>query len=684
MLIKDVVRALFPPPKMVKANPLGKLDALGGGSTLMPFADRSAAVRALHLDPYVYIAFDTFGKCLSSAPLVVEERTIEDGELVWRPVDSNELSELLRYPNPREPLEVMMWKTVMSLISGEAYWVWDRQERRLFYTHPGIVVPNINKDTGDIVNYIFSAHGKKIVLPVEDVIHFALPDPGQVYHGLCPLDTIERHIQLEHHYAGYLRDFFANSAVPMGAITLKSSIDDESVATYRKMWNAIHRGDGSHHGVAIFGDEAAWQTISPPLKEIVADSIYKYPREVILGVLGLPPVLAGVFEYANYANADAQIRIFWDNTIIPYQRMVAATLNTQLVREFSEDLRVTFDNSGIPALQDDAIEKAQRVTMLVNSGVMTPNEARNEYGLEPLEGGDDIRTPGSMFSFDTGDDDAGDKIALAPADSRARMGDPRFEYSLQHKAYVSSFERQMQIVLRKYLNGQLNRVIGELRAISNGNQINPALLRARIPLERKDAADDEIKRIFDMIEETLELYSVTDPLVREVVRKSAEKAIREAGISGSFLVDDPNVQAFIEQLHNRLSKINDATYDAIRDVLREAYDSGEGLRELEKRLRDQYKEFSRTRARTIAKTEMGGAVNGGKQIGLVQNGVTKKEYRSAFLDTSRPAHIAADGQVVATDQPFDVGGEMLMFPGDPQGSPGNVINCYCTFVGVTE
>jgi hypothetical protein len=37
----------------------------------------------------------------------------------------------------------------------------------------------------------------------------------------------------------------------------------------------------------------------------------------------------------------------------------------------------------------------------------------------------------------------------------------------------------------------------------------------------------------------------------------------------------------------------------------------------------------------------------------------------------------ADGQVRKANEPFDVGGEELMYPRDPSGSPENTINCHC-------
>lgn len=65
-----------------------------------------------------------------------------------------------------------------------------------------------------------------------------------------------------------------------------------------------------------------------------------------------------------------------------------------------------------------------------------------------------------------------------------------------------------------------------------------------------------------------------------------------------------------------------------------------------------------------------------KNMGIV----LKKEWQSAHDARTRDAHIAADGQKVEVEQPFIVGGERLMNPGDPSGSAWNIMNCRCTTV----
>lgn len=49
----------------------------------------------------------------------------------------------------------------------------------------------------------------------------------------------------------------------------------------------------------------------------------------------------------------------------------------------------------------------------------------------------------------------------------------------------------------------------------------------------------------------------------------------------------------------------------------------------------------------------------------------------SFVPASRADHEDADGQQVPIGEPFDIGGELLMYPGDPDGSDEQTANCLC-------
>jgi hypothetical protein len=91
------------------------------------------------------------------------------------------------------------------------------------------------------------------------------------------------------------------------------------------------------------------------------------------------------------------------------------------------------------------------------------------------------------------------------------------------------------------------------------------------------------------------------------------------------------------------------------------------------------------RARTIAWTETtrargAGTLAAGAEQARVTGRVLTKEWRSRHDEKVRVNHMEADGQRVPFWAPFLVGGEYLQFPGDPTGSPENVINCRCDLV----
>jgi uncharacterized protein with gpF-like domain len=67
---------------------------------------------------------------------------------------------------------------------------------------------------------------------------------------------------------------------------------------------------------------------------------------------------------------------------------------------------------------------------------------------------------------------------------------------------------------------------------------------------------------------------------------------------------------------------------------------------------------------------------------MQEAGITLKQWLTSGNANVRPAHQAANGQVVPVEEPFIVDGEELMNPGDSSGSPGNVINCHCVAIPI--
>ncbi len=132
----------------------------------------------------------------------------------------------------------------------------------------------------------------------------------------------------------------------------------------------------------------------------------------------------------------------------------------------------------------------------------------------------------------------------------------------------------------------------------------------------------------------------------------------------------------------KVKHIYSTTLTFLQSALSKGVQAGETLEQLAGRVDDIYtSEFIPTRSQTISATEVHGANEYGSVEAAKSSGLTLNKVWLSMHDSKvRDDHAAADGQEVGMNEAFDVGGEQLMYPGDPAGSPGNTINCRCTVI----
>jgi HK97 family phage portal protein len=92
-------------------------------------------------------------------------------------------------------------------------------------------------------------------------------------------------------------------------------------------------------------------------------------------------------------------------------------------------------------------------------------------------------------------------------------------------------------------------------------------------------------------------------------------------------------------------------------------------------------------AMTIARTEGTSAMNHSAQTVRDLNAIPKKMWIStldAYTRSGKFDHVAPNYQQVPNASTFSVSGEQLMYPGDRNGSGGNIINCRCDSSGMVD
>ena len=128
----------------------------------------------------------------------------------------------------------------------------------------------------------------------------------------------------------------------------------------------------------------------------------------------------------------------------------------------------------------------------------------------------------------------------------------------------------------------------------------------------------------------------------------------------------------------KIDGITDTDQQWLANTLRSGESEGKSTTEMAADLSDSFDNMSIGRAGTIARTETASAYNYASldtAQDIMPDGATK--VWEVTSDNPRPWHEEADGQEVPIEEPFDVDGEDMDHPGDPDGSAENVVNCMC-------
>jgi len=122
--------------------------------------------------------------------------------------------------------------------------------------------------------------------------------------------------------------------------------------------------------------------------------------------------------------------------------------------------------------------------------------------------------------------------------------------------------------------------------------------------------------------------------------------------------------------------ILDTDIQAVRDIILNGFNEGQGIPAISKLIRGFYDDNSAWKAARVARTEVGKAAGFGQHEAAEQSGVVKtKKWLTARDSAVRDSHVALEGEEAPLEGSYSNG---LSFPGDPSGDPGEVINCRCT------
>ena len=339
---------------------------------------------------WVYACIKLRANAVASVPIVVERQV--KGE--WQADPSHPLQRLIDYPNPDIDRSEMMRLFVTQLdLAGNAYQLKTRASERglpleLYPLMPQFVkiIPGRERL---IAAYEYHQNGRTVYDSM-NVVHCAFTNPDSLYYGMSPLEAAGKAVDVDNAAASWQKISMQNRGIPDGIFTFDGDMSleqwEEARATVREQYSGI-----AHSRTPWVLSKAKYQQMSMTPAELDFMETRKFSMEQICAVYGVPREMVTGIGDANRASGENVRRTFWVDTLVPLLSEIESTLNLSLAREFgtSDQIRIRFDTSSVPALQENYTEKVNNARNLWSMGVpFNQINERLELGFDKIEGGE--------------------------------------------------------------------------------------------------------------------------------------------------------------------------------------------------------------------------------------------------------------------------------------------------------
>ena len=288
-------------------------------------------------------------------------------------------------PNPFQDINTFKRNLITDLlIDGNIFIYYDGANSALYH----LPAENVEIETDDKTYVRKYTYDGVVDYAPEEIIHVKENSFNSIYRGVPRLKPAYRTMLLMISMRNFQDNFFKNGAVPGLVLkspnTLSEKIKERMLAAWRARYNP---STGGRRPLILDGGLEIDNLTEVNFKDLDFQAAIEANERIILQAIGVPPLL---LDSGNNANIRPNHRLYYLETVLPIVRKV----NFAFERFFGFDL--VEDKSGVPAMQPELKDQAAYYSTLVNTGIISPNEAREHLRMEPLEGHDDLRVPANI------------------------------------------------------------------------------------------------------------------------------------------------------------------------------------------------------------------------------------------------------------------------------------------------
>lgn len=248
-----------------------------------------------------------------------------------------------------------------------------------------VIVPDKNTFVNKY-NYM----GSERVFDPNEIIHIRELSSTSIYRGTSRLVSAQRNMQILYKMQNFQEQFFENGAVAGIILTTENTLSqvakDKTIANWAQKYSPKN---GAKRPMILDSGLKPSPISNASFQDMDFDNSIKTHDSKILKSLGVPPIL---LDGGNNANIAPNLRLLYLETVIP----IVTKFVSGMERYFGYDIAPIITN--VSALQPDMKDIASYHSTLVNSGILTANEARIELRYEKKTGPEveDIRVPANI------------------------------------------------------------------------------------------------------------------------------------------------------------------------------------------------------------------------------------------------------------------------------------------------
>ena len=605
-------------------------------------------------------------------------------------------------------------------MDGEVFWLLDDAaivpfpEAKLGFPKLAVARPDRMtevKEAGAITGWRFTdADGRQHVLLPEQVIHLRCWNPANNYRGQGELDPARVAAEADYLAGKFNLNLMRNNGDRGAYVICKGGIPDEDQRKQIVAQLQQKRADalrGNYRPAFLTGDFSIEDPKVQSLDAAILASRLQNRHEIFIA-FGVPPSMADIAASYSIGSASDRFRLIED-TCMPIGVKICGGIASVLQKLTKKPITAALsweDHSVMLQVRAERIDSARKIW---DMGV--PLKTINEYlrlKMPEVEGWDTGYLPFGLSPVSEVESGANnpqtapgfeEPAATEPKPNQTESLKRLFNTKIAKNAKVdaeiiglackardprevarwTAMMAKRRTVIRAY-KSKFDRILMRARAETLAKIGSEPLRSLRSSCSRSVAADF----IFDAAKFSDGLVAGLRQVARSGLQVAGQQLFEEIKRDDPFVMPDPKVLEFLASRENKIKDCADSIYEEVKDQLAEGIKGGQTMSELSDRVRAAFNDISDERAERIAMTETAAVYGEARQVALEEAGIEWKQWLTSGNDNVRPAHQEANGQVVRTEEAFDVMGEQLMQPGDPEGSAANVINCHCVAIAVAK